>query len=111
VESVIPKAVLIDIQRFASSGLKTNLAASEKLPVTSFMKQLQKQTKHIHQKRKKSLVYVLDAKVTGQTAKHVIRDHIVYFCLNCDNWVKDKTKVLDNNWTMFDGSGNLRYDV
>ena len=34
--------------------------------------------------------------------KHVISGHIVYFCLNCEDWVKDKTKVLDNNWTMFD---------
>ena len=43
--------------------------------------------------------------------KHVIGDHIVYFCLNCEDWVKDKSKVLDRNWTMFDERGNLRYDV
>ena len=25
-----------------------------------------------------------------------------YFCLNCDDWVKIKSKVLDENWTLFD---------
>ena len=43
--------------------------------------------------------------------EHVINDHRVYFCLNCEDWVKDKSKVLDKNWTMFDERGNLRYDV
>ena len=43
--------------------------------------------------------------------EHVINDHRDYFCLNCEDWVKDKTKVLDKNWTMFDERGNLRYDV
>ena len=43
--------------------------------------------------------------------KNVIINQTVYFCLNCDDCVKDKSKVLNNNWTMFDASGNLRYDV
>ena len=43
--------------------------------------------------------------------EHVINDHRVYFCLNCEDWVKDKSKVLDENWTMFDERGKLRYDV
>ena len=43
--------------------------------------------------------------------KYNIKNHIVNFCLNCDDWVKDKAKVLDENWTMFDNAGNLRYDV
>ena len=66
--SVIPKAVLINIQRFVSFGPKANLAVLEKLPVTSFMKPQQNQTKHIYQKMMKwSLVDVLDANVTGRT--------------------------------------------
>ena len=40
-----------------------------------------------------------------------INNQIVNFCLNCNDWVKDKSKVLDVNWTMFDDKGNLRYDV
>ena len=42
---------------------------------------------------------------------HIINDQWVHFCLNCDDWVKDKSKVLDENWTLFDNEGNLRYDV
>ena len=37
VENVRSKTVLIDTQRCVSFGPKVNLAASEKLPVTSFM--------------------------------------------------------------------------
>ena len=84
--------------------------------MTSFMKLLQKETKHVYQERRKlSILAVLDAKVTGLTKacviKYVISDHEVYFCLNCEDWVKDITKVLDDNWTMFDERGNLKYDV
>ena len=43
--------------------------------------------------------------------KHEIKNHVVYFCLNCDDWVKVKSKVLDENWTLFDEKGNLRHDV
>ena len=42
---------------------------------------------------------------------HNINDQWVHFCLNCDDWVKDKSKVLDENWTLFDNEGNLRYDI
>ena len=66
--SAIPKAVLIDIRRCVSFGPKANLAALGKLPVTSFMKLLQKETKHVYQERRKlSILDVLDAKVTGLT--------------------------------------------
>ena len=43
--------------------------------------------------------------------EHKIKNHMVYFCLNCDDWVKMKSKVLDENWTLFDEKGNLRHDV
>ena len=42
---------------------------------------------------------------------HIIDDHEVYFCLNCEDWVKDKSKVFHEHWSMFDKDGNLRYDV
>ena len=43
--------------------------------------------------------------------QHVVSNQKVNFCLNCDDWVKDKTKVLDSNWTLLDSRGNLRRDV
>ena len=43
--------------------------------------------------------------------KHDIKNHELYFCLNCDDWVQQKEKVLEANWSLFDDKGNLRYDV
>ena len=42
---------------------------------------------------------------------HFIQNQKVHFCLNCEDWVKDKSKVLDINWSLFDDKGNLRKDV
>ena len=45
----------------------------------------------------------------------VIRQNIgnkeVFFCLNCDDWIVNKSAVLNSNWTLFDQYGNLRQDV
>ena len=43
--------------------------------------------------------------------EHTVRNQKVYFCLNCDDWVKDKSRVLEVSWSLFDDKGNLRYDV
>ena len=43
--------------------------------------------------------------------QHNISNQIINFCLNCNDWIKDKSKVLEANWTMFDDKGDLRYDV
>ena len=43
--------------------------------------------------------------------QHVISNHSIYFCLNCDDWIGDKCKVLEKDWSLFDESGNLRHDV
>ena len=43
--------------------------------------------------------------------EHIKTNHQVFFCLNCDDWVKDKSKVLEQDWSLFDIKGNLRYDV
>jgi hypothetical protein len=43
--------------------------------------------------------------------EHIVSNQLVYFCLNCDDWVRDKMKVLDANWSLFDDRGNLRNDV
>ena len=37
---------------------------------------------------------------------HLVNSTQVYFCLNCDDWVQDKSKVLDNGWSLFDQYGN-----
>ena len=43
--------------------------------------------------------------------KHVIRNMETYFCLNCDDWIKEKTKVFDQGWTLLDPYGYLRRDI
>ena len=47
----------------------------------------------------------------GFTVEYVVANQKVQFCLNCEDWIKDKSKVLDKNWTLFDQAGNLRCDV
>ena len=39
--------------------------------------------------------------------KHNIQNKQVYFCLNCDDWVKHKERVFDHGWSLLDQSGNL----
>ena len=34
-----------------------------------------------------------------------------FFCLNCDDWIINKSEVLKSNWTLFDLHGHLRQDV
>ena len=115
-ESVIPKAVLIDIQRFVTFGPKANLAASKKNSCDFLHETPAKDDQtQISEKEEMESFRCVGCKCNWMNkscvVKHVISNHIVYFCLNCEDWVKDKSKVLDNYWTMFDGSGNLRYDV
>ena len=43
--------------------------------------------------------------------KHMVNNTEVYFCLNCDDWVRDKSKVLDPGWSLFDLDGNLNHFV
>ena len=43
--------------------------------------------------------------------KHYIKNREIFFCLNCEDWIKDKTKVLDHGWSLFDQDGNLKYFV
>ena len=43
--------------------------------------------------------------------KHNILNHEIYSCLNCDDWVKDKSRVMDANWSLNDQNGDLRSDV
>ena len=32
-------------------------------------------------------------------AEHSMNNHVMYFCLDCNDWVKNKSAVLDPNWT------------
>ena len=43
--------------------------------------------------------------------EHIIQNIQVHFCLNCDDWIKDKTAVFDQGWTMFDEGGFWREDI
>ena len=43
--------------------------------------------------------------------KHVIRNMNIVFCLNCNDWIKDKEAVLHQGWTLLDEAGFLRNNV
>ena len=43
--------------------------------------------------------------------KHVIEHTELFFCLNCDEWIKNKAMVLDQGWRLLDDNGFLRRDV
>ena len=43
--------------------------------------------------------------------KHIIQNMETYFCLNCDDWVKDKERVFEHGWTLLDQYGYLRIDI
>ena len=43
--------------------------------------------------------------------KHWIQNTEVYFCLNCEDWVQEKEKVLDRGWSLFDQDGYLDQNV
>ena len=43
--------------------------------------------------------------------EHTIRSTTVFFCLNCDDWVKEKSAVYDQGWSLFDQAGYLRLDI
>ena len=41
--------------------------------------------------------------------KHRIQNMEVYFCLNCEDWIKEKDRVFDEGWSLLDSDGNLKY--
>ena len=43
--------------------------------------------------------------------EHKAKNMQLYFCLNCDDWIKDKSKVLDQGWSLFNQDGNLNHLV
>ena len=43
--------------------------------------------------------------------KHVVKNTQIFLCLNCDDWIQEKDKILNPGWTMFDLNGYLRRDV
>jgi hypothetical protein len=43
--------------------------------------------------------------------EHKIKNIKVFFCLNCDDWVRVKTAVFDQGWSLFDKDGFLRHDI
>ena len=43
--------------------------------------------------------------------EHVIQNMQTFFCLNCDDYIKDKTQVFNKGWTLVDEHGFLRRDL
>ena len=43
--------------------------------------------------------------------KHMIQNTERDFCLNCEDWIKEKDKVFLSGWSLFDDGGFLRHDV
>ena len=41
----------------------------------------------------------------------MIKQKAVFFCLNCNDWIKDKSKVFDQGWTLMDQEGFLRQGI
>ena len=46
-------------------------------------------------------------KESQDVVKHMVENPDVYFCLNC----KEKNRVLDQGWSLFDLYGNLSHFV
>ena len=43
--------------------------------------------------------------------EHVIQNWRLFFCLNCDDWVTEKSAVLMEGWTLLDRDGLLRRGI
>ena len=43
--------------------------------------------------------------------QHVIRNQEIYFCLNCNDWIKEKSRVFDQGWTLLNEQGFLRTGI
>ena len=43
--------------------------------------------------------------------EHYIENMAVFFCLNCNDWIRDKAAVFNEEWTMFDDAGFLQTDI
>ena len=43
--------------------------------------------------------------------EHIIQSTRIFFCLNCDDWVRDKAAVFNKGWSLFDRAGFLRPDI
>ena len=43
--------------------------------------------------------------------QHNIENLSFYLCLNCEDWIKHKEKIITPGWSLFDNNGELRKDV
>ena len=43
--------------------------------------------------------------------EYSMQNQKVHFCLNCDDWVKQKEQVFDAGWTLLDFNGFLRRGI
>lgn len=54
-------------------------------------------------------------KTVWENEKHVVEHKIqnmqTFFCLNCEDWIRNKENVFVAGWTLFDDEGYLRNDL
>ena len=43
--------------------------------------------------------------------EHVIENRRAFFCLNCDDWIRNKSKVFEHGWKLLDKGGFLRTGI
>ena len=74
---------------------------------------IEKQEWKVKWMRKNSNVLVakIGKKDKRCVTEHTIYNHVMYFCLNCNDWVKNKSAVLEPNWTLMDERVNLRSNL
>ena len=48
---------------------------------------------------------------TTCVVQHISGNIQFYLCLNCEDWIQDKEKILNPGWSLFDQNGDLRRDV
>ena len=43
--------------------------------------------------------------------EHILSNTRTFFCLNCNDWIKNKISVLEPGWTLLDEAGCLRTEI
>ena len=46
-----------------------------------------------------------------RVVEHFVGNMKTFVCLKCDDWVKDKQKVIEHGWSLFDEEEHLKVDL
>ena len=71
---------------------------------------------HVLSSVSKSKSYTCSGCLDTWTKRECVKDYIIYdkavfFCLNCDDWIGEKSRVFDQGWTLLDDQGFLRRGI